>query len=175
MVLDDDEESTDVLVILPANETRAPDLNLAGFLPDASDDSGEGPSELDTSDDMTVPAAAYAPPEVYRTPTAETVADFSFDTDDEDMSFEYVRPTDSSNSEGMDEDSLYTDVGNEIDMLRSPGQLVDAPIDLTGSGLTLLIHLTRTMGSRISLHLRSLFSPTLVMTNRRQRRVINSS
>ena len=143
LVLVDAEESIEGFKILSTDDTRGPEFNLAGFLPDASDDSVEGPSEIDSSNDTIVPAAAYAPPEVYRAPTAETAVDISFDSDDDDTSFEYARTTDSSNSEDMDEDSFYTDVGDKIVMLMSPGQSAAASIDLTGSIATIdLTHST---------------------------------
>ena len=74
--------------------------------------------------------AAYAPPEVYRTPTEGTTIDYAFTSDDDDVSFDYSTPHASDNS---DNDTFYTDVGDEMAMLKSPGQSEDTPIDLTNS------------------------------------------
>ena len=118
------------------------EIALSSFQADASDDSGEGAYGHDNEDD-TEPAAAYAPPEVYRTPTEGTVTDFTFDSDDDNISFDYASPTPSHTCDSMDEDSFYTFVGDELDMLKSPGQSVDAPIDLRVSASTIdLTHST---------------------------------
>ena len=115
------------------NETTGPDISLAGFAPDASGDSGAGPSEIESSDDMDEREVAYAPPSVYRTSNSSPRNTDVFDSEDDDVSFDYSGHTTSISSDGMDEDSFYTDVGDEPALLRSPGQSVDIPIDLTCS------------------------------------------
>ena len=56
--------------------------------------------------------------------------DYTFTSDDDDMSFDYSSPPHSDN---IDDDSFYTDVGDELNMLQSQGQSEDAPIDLTNT------------------------------------------
>ena len=64
-------------------------------------------------------------------PSQGTATNFDFDSSDDNMSFDYTSPTPSKGDNAMSKDSFYTDIGDEVDMLNSPGATVDAPIDLT--------------------------------------------
>ena len=75
----------------------------------------------------TVLPYAYASPEVYSTPRESQ--SFDFDSSEDDMSFEY-HPS----SPESDEDTLsidYTNVGDEVALLKAPGDTPATPIDLT--------------------------------------------
>ena len=83
----------------------------------------------DENEDLspTVSPCAYAHPDVYGSPRASQ--NLEFDSSDEDMSFNYE-------SSGPDSDeytlgSEYTDVGDEVALLRVPGDTAAVPIDLT--------------------------------------------
>ena len=122
--------SVEIVMISDTTGSYQPDVALANFEADASDDNS-GTKAFDHSDrESNVPMAAYAPPEVYLIPTQGTTMDHTFSSDDDDMSFDYSSPPPSENS---DEDSFYTDVGDDLVMLQSPGQSEDRPIDLTNS------------------------------------------
>ena len=120
-----------------AHDTRFPSVFAMPSLEQDHDDiqSSEDDSDVAVAP---VPVAAYAPPSVYRCTQRDDTRDYdSMEKDglindsEDDSSYEPEREN-TKNSDDDEMNSLFTDVGNEIEMLSSPsGTTPFDQIDLT--------------------------------------------